>query len=151
MCTYVNTVYTVYIFEQNERAGTISKDFPITLSAANKRPMYQQIIDQVGDLVRLGVWPAGEKLPSIREFAAQAKVSLITVKRAYLDLERMGLIVTQHGLGSWVADQLDREQLNRDALDNALAQVVAEASALGIGDDDLITLLEATLEQRNES
>ncbi len=113
--------------------------------------MYQQIIDQVGDLVRLGVWPPGEKLPSIREFAAQAKVSLITVKRAYLDLERMGLIVTQHGLGSWVADDLDREQLNRDALDEALLTVIREANALGIPNDELITLLETTLEQRNKT
>ena len=111
--------------------------------------MYQQIIDQVGDLIRIGVWESGERLPSIREFSAHAKVSLITVKRAYLELERMGLIVTQHGLGSWVAEQVDRDRLNREALNDALERLIVEARALGIADTDLVALLQSNLEQRN--
>ncbi|HQW67055.1 MAG TPA: GntR family transcriptional regulator [Gemmatimonadales bacterium] len=75
----------------------------LTLAKADHRPIYLQIIEQVHQRIALGDWPAGFPLPSIRELSAELRVSVITVKRAYLELEREGVIVTRQGVGSVVA------------------------------------------------
>jgi GntR family transcriptional regulator len=66
--------------------------------------MYLQIMEQIRARIAAGDWPAGRELPSIRALAAALSVSVITIKRAYLDLENEGVIVTRHGKGSFVAD-----------------------------------------------
>lgn len=97
---------------------------PLVISKADGRPMYLQIMEQVRAHIALGEWPPGSELPSIRQMAADLAVSVITVKRAYLELERDGVIQTQHGKGSTVAAQappllhadLELDQRLRDAL-----------------------------------
>ncbi|NJR72051.1 MAG: GntR family transcriptional regulator [Gammaproteobacteria bacterium] len=66
--------------------------------------MYTQIMDQITTKVMAGDWRPGQALPSIRELASDSGVSVITVKRAYLELERAGVIVTRQGKGSFVAE-----------------------------------------------
>lgn len=66
-------------------------------------PLYQQIVDQIKQRIALEEWKAGDEIPSIRQLAVDLRVSVITVKRAYLELEREGVIVTKHGRGSHVA------------------------------------------------
>ena len=73
------------------------------ISQSDKRPMYFQIMDQVKQRIALRDWAEGQPIPSIRQLAADLQVSVITVKRAYLELEREGVIVTQQGRGSRVA------------------------------------------------
>lgn len=73
------------------------------LAKADPRPIYLQIIEQVHQRIALGEWAAGHPLPSIRELSAELRVSVITVKRAYFELERDGVITTRHGKGSEVA------------------------------------------------
>lgn len=80
------------------------------LSPHSSVPMYAQIVEQVIAKVMGGQWPAGIALPSIRDLAASTRVSVITVKRAYLELERAGVIVTRQGKGSFVADSQDAVQ-----------------------------------------
>src|ERR1700735_5073184 len=75
----------------------------IVLSQSDGRPMYLQIMDQIRQKIAVGEWPAGTEIPSIRQLAIKLGVSVITIKRAYLELERDGVIVTQHGKGSFVA------------------------------------------------
>ena len=82
----------------------------LLLSPHSSVPMYAQIVEQVIAKVMAGEWKAGDPLPSIRELAAGSQVSVITVKRAYLELERAGVIVTRQGKGSFVADTLDATQ-----------------------------------------
>lgn len=77
------------------------------LSNTDPTPMYGQIVEQVTAKILAGDWLPGQPLPSIRQLAAGSKVSVITVKRAYLELERAGIIVTRPGKGSFVADSLD--------------------------------------------
>lgn len=69
--------------------------------------MYGQIVEQVTAKILAGDWLPGQSIPSIRQLAAGSKVSVITVKRAYLELERAGIIVTRPGKGSFVAESLD--------------------------------------------
>jgi GntR family transcriptional regulator len=76
----------------------------LNISQTDARPMYLQIMEQIRQRIAVGDWPAGQELPSIRALAADLRVSVITVKRAYLDLESEGVIVTRQGKGSFVAD-----------------------------------------------
>jgi GntR family transcriptional regulator len=76
----------------------------ITVSLSDPRPLYLQVIEQVRRRVAMGDLPAGTELPSIRELAAELQVSVITIKRAYMELERDGVILTRQGKGSVVAD-----------------------------------------------
>src|SRR5688572_23133261 len=88
----------------NEHSGPLMELFT---SASDPRPMYQQIVDQITTKVIAGDWAAGQALPSIRELAAASRVSVITVRRAYDELERAGVIATRHGKGSVVAERSD--------------------------------------------
>ncbi len=73
------------------------------LSQSDKRPMYFQIMEQIKHRIIVGDWAEGQPIPSIRQLAVDLQVSVITVKRAYYELEREAVIVTQHGKGSHVA------------------------------------------------
>ena len=73
------------------------------ISQTDKRPIYLQIMEQIKRRVAVGDWVEGQVIPSIRQLAVDLQVSVITVKRAYLELEREGVIVTQHGRRSRVA------------------------------------------------
>lgn len=77
------------------------------LSNSDRTPMYGQIVEQVTAKVLAGDWLPGQAIPSIRQLAAGSRVSVITVKRAYMELERAGIIVTRPGKGSFVAESLD--------------------------------------------
>ena len=125
----------------------------IILSQTDRRPMYQQIMDQVKQLVAVGDWAPGEPIPSIRQLAVALKISVITVKRAYLELEREGVIVTRHGKGSSVAEQPESSRKVPDAeLRRHLGEAVRLARRLGLGFDELVSrLLEAYNESTEES
>lgn len=75
----------------------------ITLSNASDKPIYEQICDQFKELILRGQLLPGSPLPSIRSLAKELKVSVMTTKRAYTDLERDGFIETVPGKGSFVA------------------------------------------------
>ncbi len=103
--------------------------------------MYQQIMDQIRQRIAVGDWPPETPMPSVRELAADIKVSVITVKRAYLELAREGAIVTQQGKGTWVNGNLDVEALQREELSEHLAQAGKLAQSLGIPERELLQML----------
>lgn len=117
------------------------------LSQTDKRPMYLQIIEQVQGKVAVGDWKPGDVIPSIRGLAVELKVSVITVKRAYLELERAGIIVTQQGKGSRISSdaQLDRK-LQREELQRHLRESVRLGHLLGLDPDELVAQLRRTEE-----
>ena len=95
--------------------------------------MYSQIMEQVLAKVLAGDWRPGQALPSIRELASTSRVSVITVKRAYLELERNGVIVTRQGKGSYVADTQDLpRQIAQDEFDAHLIGLIGAAGKLGL-------------------
>jgi len=108
------------------------------ISQADGRPMYLQLMDQIRRRIAAGDWPPGYELPSIRVLAADVEVSVITVKRAYLELEREGVIVTRQGKGSFVANSVDLgSELRRRELDEHLTAAVQLALALGLSSKEL--------------
>ena len=122
--------------------------YGLFLSATDKKPMYLQIVEQITSKVLLGDWPAQMALPSIRELAADTQVSVITVKRAYADLEQAGVIVTHAGRGSFVSAQPDlQQQLQQQELAQLLSAAVAVARQLQLSDAELFARLEQQLAQ----
>jgi GntR family transcriptional regulator len=104
--------------------------------------MYLQIIEQIRRRIAVGDWPPGYELPSIRVLAAGLQVSVITVKRAYLELERDGVIATRQGRGSFVADSAGLStELRRTELDQHLAAAAEIGRSLGLTADELATRL----------
>jgi GntR family transcriptional regulator len=105
----------------------------LLISHADPRPMYLQLIEQIRRRITVGDWEPGRELPSIRALAAATRVSVITVKRAYLELERQGVIVTRHGKGSLVADNVAAGvQLQLQELDKHLAEAATLAEQMGM-------------------
>jgi GntR family transcriptional regulator len=90
--------------------------------------MYLQIMEQIKQKVAVGDWQRGAEIPSIRQLAVALSVSVITVKRAYLELEREGVIVTHHGKGSFIATD---PELSPRLYDEELAEHLEQAARLG--------------------
>lgn len=110
----------------------------LTLSQSDKRPMYLQIMEQIKQRIAVGDWKEGQPIPSIRQLAAETAVSVITVKRAYLELEREAVIVTQQGKGSYVASTPGLgARLQEEELQQHLENVMRVAAQLRIGPKEL--------------
>lgn len=122
------------------------------LSAAGAGTLYQQIVDGLKREVSEGRLPPGAPLPSFRGLAQELMVSVITVKRAYEELEREGIIFRRQGLGTFVADAAaDR---NRDAKTvrarELLRDAVREATEAGLTGRDILHLLQSILHSQTE-
>ncbi len=110
----------------------------ITLSKSDPRALYLQVIEQVQRRVAVGDLPPGTELPSIRQLAADLSVSVITIKRAYLELEREGTITTRQGKGSVVSDHPGlQSSIAQRELDEHLKQVSQLGALLGISKTEM--------------
>ena len=118
----------------------------IILSNSSGKPIYEQIADQVREQILSGALSAGDALPSMRVLAKELRISVITTKRAYEELERDGFLDNVPGKGCFVAPQ-NRELLREAQLrrvEDILAQAVDEARKGGFSlaeREELLTLL----------
>ncbi|MEP7314361.1 MAG: GntR family transcriptional regulator [Pseudomonadota bacterium] len=110
----------------------------LAISQTDPRPMYLQIKEQIRHRIAVGDWSPGQEIPSIRTLAIGVRVSVITIKRAYLELEREGVIVTRQGKGSFVTEQVGIGQdLQGEELDGHLNAAALIASQLGLSSEEL--------------
>ena len=107
------------------------------ISRSDGRPMYLQIIEQIKERIAVGDWPRGAEIPSIRQLAATLRVSVITIKRVYQELEREGVIVTQQGKGSTVSDDPNVARFRNNDLVQHLDQAARLGTLLGYSPDQL--------------
>ena len=115
----------------------------IILSNSSGKPIYEQIADQVREQILSGALSAGDALPSMRVLAKELRISVITTKRAYEELERDGFLDNVPGKGCFVAPQ-NRELLREAQLrrvEDVLAQAVDEARKGGFSLSELQVLL----------
>ncbi len=115
----------------------------IILSNSSGKPIYEQIADQVKEQILSGTLSAGDALPSMRVLAKELRISVITTKRAYEELERDGFLDNVPGKGCFVAPQ-NRELLREAQLrrvEDVLAQAVDEARKGGFSLSELQELL----------
>ena len=117
----------------------------ITISSARGDPIYLQIVEQIKSQILEGKLAAGEPLPSMRNLAADLRISFMTTKRAYEELERDGFIESYTGKGSFVKAQnmelFREEQLRKMEL--MLADVCERARKTGVTIEELHEMLDA--------
>ena len=111
-------------------------------------PIYEQIVDQIKMLIRNGELKENDNLPSVRTLSKELKISALTVKKAYDNLESEGFTVTVHGKGTYVAatntELLLEEQKKK--LEADLEQAIKKGRRCGISDKDIKSLFELILE-----
>ena len=111
-------------------------------------PIYEQIVDQIKMLIRNGEIKENDKLPSVRTLSKELKISALTVKKAYDNLESEGFTVTVHGKGTYVAatnTELLLEEQKKE-LEADLEQAIQKGRRCGISDEDIKSLFELILE-----
>ena len=115
----------------------------IIISSSSGKPIYEQISSQIKAMILSGQLREGDSLPSMRLLAKELRISLITTKRAYEELEREGFVVTVPGRGSFVAEQnpalLREEHLKK--VEDCLQGAVDAARLGGIGYDEVAETL----------
>ena len=113
-----------------------------TISQTDPRPLYLQVKEQIRHRIAVGELKPGDEIPSIRALAADIRVSVITIKRTYLELEREGVIQTRQGRGSFVADNVQLgDSLKEQELDSHLQAVANAAALLNLTEDQLVERL----------
>ena len=115
-------------------------------------PIYAQLMDTLKRRIITGRYLPGEKLPSVRELAAEAGINPNTVHRAFSELEREGLIYTQRATGKYVTENADEIKSARQALAKTqVAEFLSNMQSLGYSVGDVIVLLQSFNESEEES
>jgi GntR family transcriptional regulator len=114
------------------------------INPSDELPIFRQLIRQIIDAIAGGHLGPGERLPSHRELASQLVIAPLTVKKAYDELEREGLIVTQRGRGTFVSDEPPRPDAaeSRERLRDAAQRLVSQAALSGVPLPDVVDLIE---------
>lgn len=121
----------------------------INISNTSTTPLYEQIKNQIKNQILDSTLKQGEGLPSIRNFAKELKVSIITIKRAYEELEKEGFIETITGKGTFVSMQ-NKDRLRETALyeiENKLEIVIKQAKSVGITLEEGIEIFKSLYEE----
>lgn len=123
----------------------------IIIRNSNPKPIYEQIYDQIVQAVLSGELIEGESLPSIRNLAKDLRISVITTKRAYDELERDGFVETVAGKGSFVAG-INHEMVREDHL-RQLEQLIEKANDLaekiGLSQEEFFNMILVLKNERN--
>lgn len=121
----------------------------IVISNKDDRPIYEQITSQMKNMILSGKLEEGSQLPSIRVLAKDLRISVITTKRAYEELERDGFIITVAGKGSYVAENnsavLKEEKMKQ--LEEDVRRLIEEAYNSGISKEEVKEIFDICLEE----
>lgn len=115
----------------------------------NSEPIYQQIIDDFKKKIIRGELQPGDKVPSQREFAEQARVNPNTVQRAYREMENMKMVETVRGQGTFLIAGTDmRAEIKKQMAGDVIDYFIAEMKSLGYSKDEMVQILTRELEVR---
>lgn len=114
-------------------------------------PIYKKIVDMVCQKIRDGEWPAGHKLPTVRELADEANISCGTVKHAYDELELLGMIEMTQGRGTFVRADVDKgNQGKKETAMRAIEELFNDLERLGFSEREIRIFLDLKLREREE-
>ena len=122
----------------------------IIINSSSMVPIYEQIMDQIKAKITAGDLKENDALPSVRTLAKELKISALTVKKAYDNLEQEGYTVTVHGKGTFVA-AANTERLReaqRAEVEANLEAVFQKARRCGLSDGELRELFELMMEEQ---
>lgn len=123
----------------------------IVISNTSEAPLYQQIKDQIKDAILKEELAEGDALPSIRAFANDLKVSVLTIRRVYEELEQEGFVTSQVGIGTFVSTsniELLRDSKRR-LVEKKMLDMIQTAKSLGIRKDELNAMMDILYEEEN--
>lgn len=144
----VLVVYNVYVVTSHQKKG--ARGFvKILISNTSDTPLYQQIKDQIKDAILKEELVEGDALPSIRAFANDLKVSVLTIRRVYEELEQEGFIVSQVGIGTFVSTsnlELLRDSKRR-LVEQKMADMIQTAKSLKISKEELNSMMDILYEE----
>lgn len=115
--------------------------------------IYEQIVEQISQMVAMGELKPGDQLPTVRELAAELRVNFNTVARSYRLLDEAGLISTQQGRGTYILETADSEQIARlpaIALEELTDAYLQQAQRLGFSTAEILTALQRHLSENNQ-
>ena len=124
----------------------------ILINNSSGQPLYEQIEEQVKNQILSGELKEGDALPSMRILAKDLKISIITTKRAYEDLERDGYIVSVTGKGSFVRGLSEDYVRNniRFAIEELFDAAIDKAAIGNVSDDELMEMLDVMIKERRK-
>lgn len=102
----------------------------IVIDSRDKRPIYEQVVDKLSDLMLVGVLSPGDKLPSVRSLAMELSINPNTIQKAYIELEREGYVYSVKGIGSFVSDMDKIKENKKNVLFNELRELVDKSNRL---------------------
>jgi len=114
----------------------------IILDYKDRRPIYEQIIEKLEELMLLGVLKENDPMPSVRSLAMDLSINPNTIQRAYAELERRGYIYVVKGKGSFVAESSAMKENRKKELLIQVSEIIDEAIRLGISDQELKHMVE---------
>ena len=124
------------------------KDESMAWNLSNDRPIYAQIIERIEMQIISGYYKPGDRLPSVREFAAEAGVNPNTMQKALGELERMQLIITQRTNGKVVTEDFSMiEDVKKQYANEQIKMFLQKMNELGIGKEETIQLLQGVSEE----
>lgn len=118
----------------------------------NDRPIYLQLEEIMMQAIASGQYPAGSRLPAVRELAAEAGVNPNTMQRALTDLEREGLLYSQRTAGRFVTDETERIRGKRREL--AMTQVqnfLTSMKEMGFSAEEIVEMMEQAIRKEEEA
>lgn len=104
----------------------------ILIDYKDRRPLYEQIVEKLSDLMVRGILAQDSQLPSVRSLATDLSINPNTIQRAYAELERQGYIYSVKGRGSFVADNARIREKKRNEIWRQLEALIGVASGAGI-------------------
>lgn len=121
----------------------------IILNNSSMVPIYEQLVNQIKDLILKGEIKENDALPSVRVLSGELKISALTVKKAYDFLEEEGFVVTVHGKGTFVAatDKELAKEARRKSVEDDFAEAIDKAKTIGMTNDEIREIVEIMLEE----
>ena len=122
------------------------------LDVKSRKSIYEQVVDNLKELIVSGVLKEDDKLPSVRELSGQLTVNPNTVQKAYRELERQGYVYTTSGLGTFVAGSRERKRDEHKLGEvlNSLRVCIREMNYLGLSKAEAQTEIQNLFDERRD-
>ena len=123
----------------------------IVLDYQDRRTIYEQVTDKFQILILNGILPPGSQMPSVRQLATELSVNPNTIQRAYMEMEKQGLIYPEKGRGNFVADSSQVQKINRESYQKEFAALIQKGRNTGFNREELEKMLAEIFEKEDES
>ena len=110
----------------------------IQIDYQDKRPIYEQVVEKLQNLIVRGVISSDEKMPSVRTLAIELSINPNTIQKAYQELERLGYIYTVKGRGNFVSPSINWKNNRKEEFWFELQEAICELKAMGVEQGEII-------------